>query len=197
MIKLYNTYNKVKDVFVKPTLHFKFCKWTNNSLLPVWRRGNRINLWTKYSDYKIKWFYARIEECEWSESGKKNHPILSRLFKPVYTLPIWLSFFIFNHDLIWKTKWDEYRYEYPPQLSIVLFGWSFNWWLSAPNTGRSTDNDDYWELILEFIDKRKLFPEKSNKEILVDLRDKLGFWSSSNGDYIRVRKAFLKINIDD
>lgn len=39
MIHLYKTYNKAKDVFVKPKLHWKFGLWKNDPCLPVWRRG--------------------------------------------------------------------------------------------------------------------------------------------------------------
>ena len=112
IIKLYETYNKVKDVFKKPVLKFKACKWQDSPLLPVWRSGPTICL-GKYGEYTDKYHFARLENCEWNEVGKKNHPILSKLFKPKYQLPVWLSFYIFNHDLIWKTKWEEYRFEYP------------------------------------------------------------------------------------
>ena len=44
MIKLYKTYNKAKDVFVKPKLHWKFSLWRHNHCLPVWRRGPIIEL---------------------------------------------------------------------------------------------------------------------------------------------------------
>ena len=39
MIHLYKTYNKAKDVFVKPKLHCYFGLWKNDPCLPVWRRG--------------------------------------------------------------------------------------------------------------------------------------------------------------
>ena len=39
MLKLYKTYNKAKDVFVKPKLMWYFGKWRHDPCLPVWRRG--------------------------------------------------------------------------------------------------------------------------------------------------------------
>ena len=39
MIHLYKTYNKAKDVFVKPKLYCYFGKWKHSPCLPVWRRG--------------------------------------------------------------------------------------------------------------------------------------------------------------
>ena len=43
-IRLYETFNKAKDFFVKPTIYCSFGKWRNNHLLPVWRRGPIIKL---------------------------------------------------------------------------------------------------------------------------------------------------------
>ena len=39
LIKLYDTWEKAKDIFVKPSLRVYFGKWTNDPNLPVWRRG--------------------------------------------------------------------------------------------------------------------------------------------------------------
>ena len=51
-IKLYETYNKVKKVFIKPKLYFKFGLWRNDHCLPVWRHGPIINLFPKKFIYK-------------------------------------------------------------------------------------------------------------------------------------------------
>ena len=51
-IKLYETYNKVKKVFIKPKLYFKFGLWRNDHCLPVWRRGPIINLFPKKFIYR-------------------------------------------------------------------------------------------------------------------------------------------------
>ena len=73
---------------------------------------------------------------------------------PVIQLPMWLSFHIFNHDMIWKTKFEDYRFEFPPQFTIVFFGVSLSLWLQAP-----VDKDDtlgyysYWESILWYINE--------------------------------------------
>lgn len=68
--------------------------------------------------------------------------------KPRMTLPIFTAFYIFDRPLGWKTKWDEYRYEYPPQFTIVFFGLSLTITLHSPNGY----DDDYWESILNYIE---------------------------------------------
>ena len=76
---------------------------------------------------------------------------------PVIQLPMWLSFHIFNHDMIWKTKFEDYRFEFPPQFTIVFFGISLSFWLQAP-----VDKDDpfgyysYWESILWYLNECNL-----------------------------------------
>jgi hypothetical protein len=184
LIKLYETYNKVKDVFKKPVLKFSACKWQGSGFLPVWRHGNMIYFGKQHQEYFTNWNYARLVSSEWTGLGKQKHPILSRIFKPVYQLPIWLSFYIFNHDMYWKTKYDEYRFEYPPQFTIVLFGWSFNWWLINP-TGDVKYDADYWESILNYLEYKDdpNWKEKVNKS--------MGQWKCSDGS---IRDAFNEKN---
>ena len=171
-IRMWDTYNQVKHVFKEPKLYWKFGKWRNDRCLPVWRRGPIIKL-IKYHYSDVKWdtigkskprkymiggkeyWTSELERkgYVWSDSYKERHPIISKLFKPSYTLPIWLACYVFNHDLIWKTKWDDYRFEFPPQFTIVLFGWSLSFWLRNP-LGPDYRDDTYWEAILWYIDKK-------------------------------------------
>lgn len=51
MIKLYNTWEKVKDTFVKPSLKVYFGKWKNDPNLPVWRGGPSI--WLVRKQYRF------------------------------------------------------------------------------------------------------------------------------------------------
>ena len=184
--KMWKTYNKVKNVFEKPILKWSFRKWRKSGLLPVWRRGNTIKI-AREGEYTCKYFYARLENCEWNSVGKIKHPILSRIFKPMYQLPVWLSFYIFHHDVIWKSKYDEARFEYPPQFSIIFFGWSLNFWLINP-TGDISYDDDYWEAILEYIQCKNL------KEVDKILGCCVEHWGKPNEkSYRRLRNAFIKI----
>ena len=80
MIKLWNTYNKVKNVFKKPKLRWYFGKWRNDPCLPIWRSGNVIRF-AKYNECTREYNVARYIGSKWNDLGKKNHPILSKIFK--------------------------------------------------------------------------------------------------------------------
>ena len=190
-IRLYDTYNLAKEMYAKPRLKWMFCRWRKSPLLPVWRRGNKIKLYKRYDE--IKEIRDKFTfRYEWSDIGKKSHPVLSKIFKkPIYTLPVWLSVYIFNHDLIWKTKYNDYRFEFPPQFCIVMFGWSLNIWLVAPKCNYPesaktfTTDDDYWESMLWYIEYKNRFPERNRKLS--------GGWRDGNGIYYdKIRKEFFK-----
>ena len=68
--------------------------------------------------------------------------------------PIWMRFDKFDFEVGWKTKYDEYRYEWPPQFTLVFFGRSVSFWLRGPKTSNSSlwNDDAYWESILYFTD---------------------------------------------
>ena len=189
-IRLYKTFNKAKDLFAKPTIHFSFGRWRNNHLLPVWRRGpiirlgksphimntncyevkNRVQIFTGYNTWTDSSGKEHKIECyDWASvhtlpGGLKPGDIVWKRdirkklkkwhlswIKPQYELPIWLSFHIFNHDVGWKTKWDETRYEWPPQFTIVFFGLAFSIWLSAPETDvKNLSQDGYWEGVIDY-----------------------------------------------
>lgn len=159
MFKLYKTYNKAKNIFVKPQLKWEFGRWRNTSGLPVWRTGPRLYL---YRLFRID--IACIDTSEstcfaakykWTETFKKEHPIFSKIFKPTYQLPIWLSFYIFDNDVIWKWKYDEIRFEFPPQFTVVFFGFALTLMLIEPSYNGENKNfadiDSYWEGILNYI----------------------------------------------
>lgn len=190
MLKLYQTYKKAKDLFIKPTIHFSFGRWINNQCLPVWRRGpkirlgksphalntncyavkNRVQIFTGYSTWKDSTGNEHQSKCyDWAASHKlpeglkpgdivwkrdtrkKLRKFRLSWIKPCYKLPIWLSFYIFNHDIGWKTKWGDTRYEYPPQFTIVFFGLAFSIWLSAPKCEKDHFyQDGYWEGIIDY-----------------------------------------------
>lgn len=170
-IRLYDTWKQVKGVFKKPKLNIRFGNWYHSSYLPVWRRGRIVRI-AKYGEYKqiavkkwrkpIKTENLNIEGAwidtwgyDWNDVYKAEHPILSKYIKPFYNLPKWFTFYIFNHDLFWKTKWNDYRYEFPPQFTIVFLYWHITFFLSPPE-GCTNRQDDYWESILWYIEKRNL-----------------------------------------
>lgn len=198
-IKLYETYNKVKNVFIKPKLYFKFGLWKNDPCLPIWRRGPIISLFSSKFVYKHSYqvrSYVNITEYKKGDKMKNGkiaecnygtyniHKLPNKLedwdriwhrdfrkklkkwhlswIKPNYQLPIWCSFYVFNRDFIWKTKWSSYdfRYEFPPQFTLVLFGFSFSLWLKFPGNS-AFSNDQYWEGILHYLYGEKSLDLKS------------------------------------
>lgn len=72
--------------------------------------------------------------------------------KPTYELPMWLSFGIWDLDIMWKTKWhhNDIRFEFPPQFTIVFFGLAFSIWLSAPERD-IIGGEGYWTGLLGYI----------------------------------------------
>jgi len=190
MIKLFQTYKKAKEFFVRPNIHFSFGRWRKNNCLPVWRRGpiirigkhpyklnsncyevkNRVMIFTGYSTWKDSSGKERQSKCyDWAathklpgglkpgdnvwkrDTRKKLRKYHLSWIKPKYQLPIWLSFYIFNHDIGWKTKWGDTRYEWPPQFTIVFFGLAFSIWLSAPKCEcEHCHQDGYWEGVIDY-----------------------------------------------
>ncbi len=187
-------YKSVKHAFIKPRLRFYLGTWRREGNLPVWRRGPQIR-WGKYGEITETWNWARLESAEWNVLGKKNHPILSKIIKkPVWQLPIWLSFHWYNDDLMYKTKWseDDYRYEFPPHFTIVFFGLAFSITAYAPRI--ETDrkwvcDDDYWETILTY---------KHFKGDLKATNDALGYYNSiKGGDFqFKFNYRYLKNIVD-
>ena len=131
---------------------------------------NRVQIFTGYSTWKDSSGIEHQSKCyDWAAPHKLpgnlkpgqvvwKRDIRKKLrkfglswIKPQYQLPIWLSFHIFNHDVGWKTKWGDTRYEWPPQFTIVFFGLAFSIWLSAPKcNGEHVHQDGYWEGIIDY-----------------------------------------------
>lgn len=235
IIKLYNTWEKVKDIFVRPSLKVYFGRWRKDPNLPYWRCGPYIWLFPKkkyrYDNsseiYLVKDsvlicagevpYISGNKECktkcyEWGPKHKLpgrlksgdyiwNRKIRKKLKKwhlswipPVIKLPIWTRFHIVNLDLGWKTKWDDYRYEYPPQFSIIAFGFSLSFTLHSPETNEFANDNHYWESILNY-----LYANKSNT--LEEAVRVTGVWSlykSKEGNkcikFFAVRPEYINQN---
>lgn len=207
--KQYDEYIPLKNIFNPPKMHFFVCPWRKNHLLPVWRR-NLLHLSHKY---KAEYDVARLVKSEWNDDVKKRHPFLTKIFKPVYNLPLWLHFGIFSSSLGWKTKYSEYRFEWNPFWYINIFGISFGIILTAPNLKENSKylsyNDDYWEALLtchNIINTNTYwtffqgeYPANNwdeLKNILKILNDKMSIWTSYKDNtkftYQGLRKDFFK-----
>jgi hypothetical protein len=151
--KFLYTWKQCHGAFIKPKLKWYFGSWRKEGNLPVWRRGNTIHF-GKYEERNDTYDYAKLVSSEWTEEGKKNHPILSKLVKPTYELPYWLSFYFFNSDIMYKTKWtdDDFRYEYPAHITLVIFGFAISVTAYIPKMDKNdwACQDDYWESLLTF-----------------------------------------------
>lgn len=84
MIRLYNTWEKVKDIFVKPSLKVYFGKWRNDPNLPVWRTGPIIHLCKSKSIYLPIWmrFYIVNQDVAW----KHKWDYVSYEFPPQFSI---------------------------------------------------------------------------------------------------------------
>lgn len=191
-------YRKVKDVFVKPKIRFYF---TRNKHKPWIWLTKKFGWNSKYKCYypkdEVLVFDGYAEEFrgipvkKYSSSKHKlpkgvsiYEPVWNRNIRkkwwsfipPVIKLPSWMNFKFTDRDIIWKTKWDEYRYEFPAILSITLFGFEFGI--------TSFDNDDYWESLLTWY----------NCKNVEELDGIMGKWHLLNSDTYenRVKPEFFK-----
>ena len=167
------TYRKIKGVWKLPKPRIFFGLWKNDPNLPVWR-GTWIRL-GKYGQYYTINKSVLLEDTKDYGDGYKhlyhsehnvkqdyawNRNIRRKLRKfglgwvpPIIELPWWLSFRIFNWDVCWKWKYDDIRYEFPPQFTIVLFGVCLSITFHEPTGGYYTSDDQYWEGILTYLHK--------------------------------------------
>ena len=178
--------------FIRPKLKWYFGPWRKEGNLPVWRRGNTIHF-GKYEERNDIYDYAKLVSSEWTEEGKKNHPIISRFLKPVYELPYWLSFYFFNSDIMYKTKWteDDFRYEYPAHITLVIFGFAISVTAYIPKMDKNdwACQDDYWESLLTF--NHYGGDIKKTNEVM-------GWWSKHDDKKIKFRfqPRFLTSSVD-
>ena len=198
-------YRRLKDVFVKPKLKWYFGTWRNEHNLPVWRKGLSIRL-GKYSDMYIPdnftHYLSGVSERGYKKYSISEHKlpvkpytyvwkrrIRKKLKKwhlswipPIIQFPIWTSFYFFDNDITWKTKYDDYRYEYPAHITLVFFGLAISVTAYIPEINGSTTDMDYWESLLEYNGDLK------------ETNDKMGCWHCLDDDS-RIRRFnpdFLK-----
>lgn len=98
---------------------------------------------------KLRFYFGEIKQGtpyflprKWVKSKTKDG----------YLNPVSIKHFGINIvGLGWKTKWDEYdfRFEWSPMISIVLFGKQFVIWF-IPNIGKKPYQESYWECWLAY-----------------------------------------------
>lgn len=221
MFNLYKTYNKAKEVFVRPKMKVSFGLWKNIGVLPVWRRGNSIRIanhkqyyypnnfvyYKKYNEGDIKedgtiskyntFDISNHKLPKGCKNGVWNRDIRKKLrkfglgwLKPIYFLPLWLSFYKFDFDVMYKWKYDTIRFEYPPQFTIVFFGLALNIVLVPELEDENDNQDHYWESLLSF-----LYQPECNKNVIDTLKF-CGQWRTHKENkeikFFQLRKTHIK-----
>lgn len=160
-----------------------------------------------------KWVKMTQEDCEkalvkdlenskkhgWSYSDSRTWEYYKNCQKPILVKYLWFQF----TTLGWKTKWDDYRFEWSPSISIVIFGKQL--FISiVPNIekykrfGRDVMKIDcYWESWLNW--EYNTDKTKSKKERFKELVSKhSNTWGNSSEGYtdyypMILNKKYLKL----
>lgn len=139
MIRLYETYNKAKKVFVKPKLHCYFGKWCHDPCLPVWRRGPIWHIGGSIykTDAKCYQIYNQVPVKIHNAGDLKPDGTIYKYdhYKTsVHKLPGNLK----TWDTVWKSKYRKlFRkfglkiakayIQFPIWLSFHIFNWDIIW----------------------------------------------------------------------
>ena len=204
------TYRKAKEAWKRPKVRVFFGLWKNDPNLPVYR-GGCIRL-AKYGQYyniskstlledkskttydsqgrPIKYMYHsehnRIkQDVAWNRNIRRK---LRRFglgwLPPIIETPWWIKINVYNWDLMWKWKYDDVRYEFPPQFTIVFFGLCLTITLHEPTGGYYTSDDQYWEGILDWLYK---YDKNMYKTVKFG-----GIWNRGKESFFSVRPEHLK-----
>lgn len=177
MFRFLKTYSKAKGTWKRPRFEVFIGLWKNNPNAPHIK--NPLLRLGKYGQYYMIQKSVTIEDKTRKETTTDGHPIkvMKRIttgrikqdyawrrdirkklrkfglgwLPPIITLPRFLKFGVYDYDLGWKPKYDDFRYEYPPQFTIVAFGLSLSITLHEPTGGYYTCDDQYWEGILAWL----------------------------------------------
>ena len=111
-----------------------------------------------------------------------------------YTKPVQIKYFGFNFTTLgWKTKWDDYRFEWSPSISLILFEKQLFIEI-LPNI--KTDDytiaiDCYWEAWLNY--KYKTDKSKSVEKRLEELQKEYSCsWGNKEKGYTNYYPIILK-----
>lgn len=120
-----------------------------------------------------RWVKYTKQDCiEAAEKAQKRVPAhLTFTHKPEYyksySKPVPIKYFGINlTGLGWKMKWDSYRFEYSPSISIIVFGKQL-FIAFVPSAENNSLLDPYWESFLYY--HYETDRKKSKKERLKEL----------------------------
>jgi len=188
-----------------PVWRSRECLWPfrnfkrNNSYYPNSCVSVKVGEKT-YPNYKYKipvyeWSYHKLPRRISPYRRVWNRNIRKKLKRwhlswitPGFVVPKWLEFHVFNWELGWKTKYDDYRYEFPPQFTIVMFGISLSFTLHSPVEKECDDH--YWESILNYCASKG----KTEEERLRDAIQYTGVWTilTDNTSYFGTSPKYIK-----
>lgn len=140
LIKLYNDYNKAKELFTKPIFHYKFGLWKNDPLLPVWKREPIINLGGSVYKMDAKCYVIKDTVSivtgynTWKDSTGKEHQSKNYNEVPKHNLPGNLK----SGDIVWRRDirkklkrlglgWVKPQYQLPTWLAFDIFNFDVTW----------------------------------------------------------------------
>ena len=168
------------------TPYFLPRKWVKCDL------NDGVKAWDKLSIISQETYLKKQSRGSWVKYYAKSH-----------TKPVPIKYFGFDFTTLgWKTKWDDYRFEWPPSISVVLFGKQL--FISIlPNIGfyqmfgkDYIKMDCYWESWLHWeydTDKTKSKEERFKE--LVFKHSNTWISSDSSTDYypMILNKKYLKL----
>ena len=142
-----------------------------------------LEAWNKLGKYSQNAYLRSQTQQEWIKKYTKTH-----------TKPIPIKYFGWNFtSLGWKTKWDDYRFEWSPSISLILFGKQlFIEILPNIKTDDSTIAIDcYWEAWLNY--KYKTDKSKSIEKRLEELQKEYSCsWGDEEKGYTNYYPIILK-----
>lgn len=138
MIRLYNTWRKAKDVFVKPSVKVYFGPWKRDYGAPVWRRGPIIHLCSRKNRYKKThavydsvMIYTGTKE---STLGGKPYTYKCYDWTPKHKLPGNLKQwdYVWNSDIRrklrkWHLGWLPAEIKLPHWMMFHIVNWDVGW----------------------------------------------------------------------
>jgi len=117
-----------------------------------------VKAWDEMSTNSQKSYLKKQSKESWIKNYAKTH-----------TKAVPIKYFGFNYtSLGWKTKWGDYRFEWSPSISIVIFGKEL-FITIIPKMGKTPEDttimvDSYWEAYLTY--KYRTDKSKSKHERL-------------------------------
>ena len=159
------------------TPYFLPRKWVKCNL------DDGLKAWNKLGERSQNAYLRSQTQQEWIEKYANNH-----------TKPVPIKYFGWHFtSLGWKTKWNEYRFEWSPMISIVLFGKQICIWF-MPNIDLDEYRialDCYWEAWLNY--KYKTDKSKSVEKRLEELQKEYSCsWGNEEKGYTNYYPIILK-----